>query len=217
MATNVKIASPPEREGLDARVNCSEKSALSADLLELFQLISERSFRTGSWTLASGKQSTLYFNMKPTMMHARGAELAARALLQKLETLGADYVSGLEMGAVPVIGAMAAISSAEHTPIKTTFVRKQPKKHGTKDLIEGLGPEETLDNKEVVIVDDVATSGGSFLVAVNAVRAEGGIVKNAVCLVDREEGASEFLSLHDVVLHSIFCAREFKLDNTFIG
>ena len=176
---------------------------------ELLQIVSERSFRRGRFTLASGKESELYFNMKPTMMHARGAELSAQAVLAILDGLGADYVSGLEMGAVPVIGAMAAISSVEGRPIKTTFVRKEAKKHGTKDLIEGLGPNESLSGKRVVIVDDVATSGGSFLQAVEAVRAAGGIVNHAICIVDREEGASEHLARHDVTLHSALKARDF--------
>ena len=176
---------------------------------ELLKIVSERSFRRGRFTLASGKESELYFNMKPTMMHARGAELSAQAVLGILDELGADYVSGLEMGAVPVIGAMAAISSVEGRPIKTTFVRKEAKKHGTKDLIEGLGPNESLSGKAVVIVDDVATSGGSFLQAVEAVRSAGGIVHHAICIVDREEGASEFLAIHDVQLHSALKAHDF--------
>lgn len=205
MASMAKFAPSFAEEGmLDHGARVAHADA------ELLKIVSERSFRRGRFTLASGKESELYFNMKPTMMHARGAELSAQAVLAILNKLGADYVSGLEMGAVPVIGAMAAISSVEGRPIRTTFVRKAAKKHGTKDLIEGLGPNESLSGKAVVIVDDVATSGGSFLQAVEAVRSAGGIVNHAICIVDREEGALEFLADHDVKLHSVLRARDFS-------
>ena len=176
---------------------------------ELFELIRARSFRTGKFTLSSGRESNLYFNMKPTMMSPRGAELAARAFLGIVARLRPEYVGGLEMGAVPVIGSMAALSSAERKPVKTLFVRKKPKSHGTKDLIEGLGPNEALTGKGVLIVDDVATSGGSIVFAVQAVREAGGLVEHAACLVNRGEGAEDLLMEHGVKLHAVFHANDF--------
>lgn len=179
------------------------------DLEELRNLIKERSFRTGTFTLSSGKQSNLYFNMKPTMMWPRGAELAARAFLDIAANVGADYVGGLEMGAVPVIGSLAAISSSNATPMRTFFVRKKAKEHGTQEVIEGLGPKESLRGKLVLVVDDVATSGKSILKAIEAARGAGGIVRDAACMVDREEGADGLLNDHGVRLHSIYRARDF--------
>jgi orotate phosphoribosyltransferase len=176
---------------------------------ELFSLISSRSFKTGKFTLSSGKESSLYFNMKPTMMWPRGAELAARELLEIARLLDVEYVGGLEMGAVPVIGSMAAMGSVEKQPLKTFFVRKEPKKHGTKDLLEGLGPDESLKGKRVLIVDDVATSGQSILKAINASREVGGIVEHAACLVNRDEGADFLLAESGVRLHSVFRADDF--------
>src|SRR5882724_3342979 len=76
---------------------------------ELRKIIQERSFKTGTFDLSSGQQSNVYFNMKPTMMDTHGAELAARAFIALMDQTDAEFVSGLEMGAVPVIGAMAAI------------------------------------------------------------------------------------------------------------
>jgi orotate phosphoribosyltransferase len=113
------------------------------------------------------------------------------------------------MGAVPVIGSMAAISSAQGMPVKTTFVRKRAKEHGTKDVIEGLGPNESLQGKKVIVVDDVATSGRSILIAIEEVRKAGGIVEFAACLVNREEGGPELLADHGVELHSVFTAADF--------
>jgi orotate phosphoribosyltransferase len=176
---------------------------------ELFAIIRERSFRRGKFRLASGRESELYFNLKPTMMSPKGALLSARALLARIWPENVDYVGGLEMGAVPVIAALAAISQAEGRPTKTFFVRKQPKGHGTMDMIEGLAPNETLANARAIAVDDVATSGGSILKAVDAMRAAGAQVNTALVLVDREEGASDALQAQGIRLLSVFCGREF--------
>src|SRR5580700_9527321 len=124
----------------------------------LFEIIKERSFRQGRFTLASGAESDLYFNLKPTMMDPLGAYLAAKAFSEIIHAERVDYVGGLEMGAVPIIGALAAISATEGRPIRTFFVRKAPKEHGTKEKVEGLAPSESLQGKRVLVLDDVATS-----------------------------------------------------------
>src|SRR5579862_786088 len=129
---------------------------------ELLDLIRHRSFRQGRFTLSSGRESNLYFNLKPTMMHPRGAYLCARALLSRIRAEQPDYVGGLEMGAVPVIGAIAALSAAEQNPVHTFFVRKAVKAHGTREAIEGLGPGESLAGTRILIVDDVATTGNAI-------------------------------------------------------
>jgi orotate phosphoribosyltransferase len=176
---------------------------------DLFELIRERSFRRGKFRLVSGRESELYFNLKPTMMTPKGALLSARALLARIWPENVDYVGGLEMGAVPVIAALAAISEADGRPIKTFFVRKQPKGHGTMDMIEGLAPNETLAKTRVMVIDDVATSGGSILKAVDAVRAAGASANTALVLIDREEGASEALTAQNIRLLSVFRGKEF--------
>ena len=176
---------------------------------ELFDIIKTRSFRRGKFTLASGRESELYFNLKPTMMTPKGALLSARALLARIWPENIDYVCGLEMGAVPVIAALAAISEAEGRPVKTFFVRKQPKGHGTMDMIEGLAPDETLSGVRAIAIDDVATSGGSILKAVDAVRAADALVNTALVLIDREEGADEALAAQDIRLLSVYQGKEF--------
>lgn len=176
---------------------------------ELLDLIRRRSLKTGTFTLSSGKESSLYFNMKATMLWPRGAELAARELLDVARLVSADYIGGLEMGAVPLIGAVAGLSSVENQPIKTFFVRKEAKKHGTRDVIEGLAPQEALNGKRVLIVDDVATSGQSIMKAINATREVGGVVEHAVCLVNRDEDADHLLADNGVKLHSVFHTNDF--------
>jgi orotate phosphoribosyltransferase len=171
--------------------------------------VRSRSFRSGEFTLSSGLKSNLYFNLKPTMMFPRGAYLSARAFLDVIYEEGAEYVGGLEMGAVPIIGALAAIGEAEGRPVGTFFVRKAPKAHGTRETIEGLGPDESLSGKHVMMLDDVATTGGSIMVAINAARAAGARVDTALVLVDRGEGAEDFLAERGVRLLSVFHGRQF--------
>src|SRR5580658_8268234 len=154
---------------------------------ELLEMIKARSMRLGKFTLASGRESDLYLNLKPTMMDPRGARLCAEAFLARVPA-GTDYVGGIEMGAVPVIAALAAISDVHGTPVRTFFVRKAAKDHGTQEVIEGLATGESLAGKRVLMTDDVATSGGSVLKAIEAARAVGAIVEDAVVIVDRQEG-----------------------------
>jgi orotate phosphoribosyltransferase len=176
---------------------------------ELLEMIRTRSMRLGRFTLASGRESDLYLNLKPTMMDPRGARLCAEAFLARVPP-GTDYVGGIEMGAVPVIAALAALSDVAGRPVRTFFVRKAPKDHGTMEVIEGLTAGETLVGKRVLAVDDVATTGGSVLKAIEAARGAGAIVEDALVLVDRQEGGVEGLAAHGVRLHSVFVGDDFR-------
>ena len=176
---------------------------------ELFNLIDSRSFKEGEFLLSSGKMSNVFFDLKPTMMTAQGAELSAKSFLYFVQMLKVDSVSGLEMGAVPIIGAMAAVSSIFGTDLHTTFVRKKPKGHGTNVRLEGFSESETARDRSFLVIDDVATTGGSILNAIEAVREAGGVVEHAACLVDRQEGGTELLADTGVELHSVFRASDF--------
>jgi len=183
-----------------------------ADRQTLFALIRDKSFRTGDFTLASGKKSNMYFNLKPTMMNATGSMLSARAFLSTMAQTGTKIVSGLEMGAVPIIGAMAAVSAIDGAPVATTFVRKSAKGHGTKAVIEGLS-EEDIAGQSVLVIDDVSTTGGSTLKAIEAVRSIGGVVEHAACLLNRGQGGDELMADNGVTLHSVFTAGEFLAES----
>jgi orotate phosphoribosyltransferase len=187
--------------------------ARNSEESELFRLIEARSFRRGHFILSSGAQSQMYFNLKPTMLHPRGAWLCATAFLRIMQPETVRYAGGLEMGAVPMLGSLAALSEMHGAPIRTFFVRKKPKAHGTKELIEGLGPDETLSGARVMIVDDVATTGNSVLDAARAAREAGAEVDCAIVLVDREEGAAENLRAHNIRLLSVFRGPEFLQDS----
>jgi orotate phosphoribosyltransferase len=176
---------------------------------ELLEMIRVRSRRLGKFTLASGRESDLYLNLKPTMMDPRGARLCAEAFLARVPP-GTDYVGGIEMGAVPVIASLAAVSDIAGTPVKTFFVRKAPKDHGTREVVEGLAAGETLDGKRVLVTDDVATTGGSVIKAIEAARAAGAIVTDALVIVDRQEGGTESLAALGVTLHSVFVGDQLR-------
>lgn len=180
-----------------------------AERTRLIEIVRERSFRTGRFTLASGRESNLYFNLKPTLMLPEGAYLAARGLLAAASEAEPEFIGGLEMGAVPICGAIAAVSFAIERPVATFFVRKAPKDHGTKLGIEGLAEGESLAGRNVVIVDDVTTTAGSMIKAIEAVRAEGANVALAVSVLDREEGAAENLRTINVELRSVLSASDF--------
>ena len=123
--------------------------------------------------------------------------------------MGAEYLGGLALGAVPLIGGVAVLGHLEKRPVKTLFVRKAAKEHGTKEQVEGLAPDDSLAGKRVLVVDDVATKGGSIMQAVGAVRQAGAVVDTALVLVDREEGASQLLQQNGVRLTSVLRASDF--------
>ena len=177
----------------------------------LIAIVKARSFQSGKEiTLASGRTSTYYFNMKPTMLDAEGAHLIATLILQAIADLHADLIGGLEMGAVPLASAVAAVSHGAGKPINAFFVRKQAKEHGTRSLIEGLPMGDSLKGKRVVIVEDVTTTGGSAIKAAETVRAEGAEVVGVVTLVDRQEGAGEAFDKAGLTLTPILTLADFK-------
>ncbi len=178
----------------------------------LIEIIREKSLSTGAdITLASGKTSKFYFNTKPTMLDPEGAALIADLMLARLETEPVDYVGGLEMGAVPLAACLAQASHGTARPLPAFFVRKKAKEHGAKLKIEGLPPGATLEGKHVVVLEDVTTTGGSSLQAVEQVRAEGGSVAIIITIVDRLEGAAEMLAGQGITLVPLLTADDFEV------
>ncbi len=177
----------------------------------LIEIIKTRSFQSGREVkLASGRTSTYYFNMKPTMLDAEGAHLIATLILDAVKGLDADLIGGLEMGAVPIACAVAAVSHTSARPINAFFVRKQAKEHGTRSLIEGLPNGDSLKGKRVVVVEDVTTTGASAIKAAEAVRAEGAEVVGVVTVIDRQEGAAQAFAAAKLKLTAILTLADFK-------
>jgi orotate phosphoribosyltransferase len=155
----------------------------------LLDLLATRSARRGSFTLASGRQSTLYIDARLTTMSPEGLALVGPLGLAAIESAGwgVGAVGGLTLGADPVSYAIAYASMLAGRPVRAFTVRKEAKAHGTGRLIEGPYRE----GDRVAVIEDVITTGGSALRAVEAVRAAGGEVAGVLAVVDREEGGRE--------------------------
>lgn len=162
---------------------------------ELIALLCEKSFKYSpepTFKLVSGGLSRFYVNCKPTVMHPRGMYLAGHLMLAAIEDLHPAGVGGLTFGADPIAMATAFASELEGKPINAFSIRKEKKDHGIARWIEGdLSPGD-----RVVIIDDVATTGGSTIKAIERAREEGLRVERTVVLVDRQEGGLDNIRSH---------------------
>ncbi|MDX1389613.1 MAG: orotate phosphoribosyltransferase [Acidobacteriota bacterium] len=162
------------------------------DRERLRDLLIEHSLMFGEFTLASGKTSSFYFDSKKTTLLAEGSYLTAKEILRLLgeQSVRADAIGGMTLGADPIVCAVAAVSFIEGRPLPAFIVRKETKDHGTARRIEGnLAP-----GSRVVVVDDVVTTASSTLKAIEAVVQAGHHVAAVTCIVDREEGGTEHLA-----------------------
>jgi orotate phosphoribosyltransferase len=177
----------------------------------LIAIVRARSFSTGGETkLVSGRSTSFYFDMKPSMLHPEGAQLMAQLILEALADAKVDLVGGMEIGAVPLAAAVAAASQVRGRPLQAFFVRKQPKEHGARKLVEGLAPGETLQGKHVAILEDVTTTGGSSMKAIEALRAEGALIDRVITIVDRLEGAAQTFQAAAIPFTAILTAADFR-------
>ncbi len=173
---------------------------------DAFKIIRNKSFRRGKFLLVSGKESDFYLDMKPTLFDPHGANLVAELLLDRIKDRKVDCVGGLAMGAVPLVTAVTMLSAGGPKPVPGFVVRKRIKDHGTKNLIETA---ENLAGKNVAILDDVTTSGGSAMEAVIAAQEAGATVVVVLAVVDRGEGAAEFYREKGIPFEYLFHVREF--------
>ena len=156
----------------------------------LIGIVLEKSFKYSDdppFTLASGRKSNFYFNCKPRTLDPEGMNLIGHLLFDMLEDLDVTAAGGLTLGADPMANALSVISFQRGRPVKSFIVRKETKDHGTKSRIEGT----VRAGERVVILDDVITTGGSTLTAIEAARAAGLNVMRVIALIDREEGGRE--------------------------
>lgn len=159
---------------------------------ELVALLRTHSFRRGQFTLASGRQSPYYVDARPTTMSARGLVLVGQLGLAAIRREGWEpaLVGGLTLGADPVAYAIAAASDGSPPVIDGFTVRKEAKAHGTGRRIEG----PFRPGLPVVVAEDVITTGGSALKAIEAITEAGGRVAGVLAVVDRGEGGREAIT-----------------------
>lgn len=178
---------------------------------ELLELLRERSFRQGSFVLASGRESDFFIDCKQTVLAARGHLLVGQVMFDALTRLPrCEAIAGVALGGCPLASAVSLISAQRDRPLPALYVRKQIKDHGSRRLVEGdraLSP-----GMPVVLLEDVITTGGSTLKAVESLRAAGAELAGVVVLVDRREGGGEALDAAGLDWVSIYQRQDFIPD-----
>ncbi len=174
----------------------------------LFEIIKTKSVLTGGdFKLASGGQSSVFFDMKMTLLDPEGLNLAADLSLQAIADLPCEAVGGLVLGACPIVDAIA-MKSWPARPLQGFYVRKEPKDHGTTKLIEG----PLAEGATAIMLEDVSTRGGSVLKAIVEARRAGCRVDHVLTMVDRQQGAADMLKGEGVTLHALYLMEEFVED-----
>jgi len=163
---------------------------LSPNRRRLLELFRTRAVSFGRFTLASGKQSNYYINSKKVLFHSEAVALLGEALWEQTRDLDIQAIGGLEVGAIPMAAAAVLHYHQQGRSMEGFFVRKDVKGHGSQERIEGVLPE----GARVAVIDDVLTTGGSVVQAIEAVEQAGGLVAAVVCIVDRLQGAAELLA-----------------------
>ena len=183
--------------------------SLEDDRRRLLDLLRALSFERRKVILSSGKVSDFYVDCKRTALTAEGHVLIGRLLFDRIRRIQPlpRGAGGLTLGADPLASAVALTSFLEGEPIDSFIVRKEPKGHGTGQWIEG---RKTIpDGSRVVVLEDVVTSGGSALKAIERCRAERLEVVGCFALVDRMEGGREAIEAQGVPLESLFTREDF--------
>lgn len=176
-------------------------------------ILRERAYTPGLVTLASGKQSDFYIDCRKVALTGQGHQLIGHAFLGQLQALEAHLkeefagCAGMALGAVPLASALSLIAYQEDRDLAAVVVRKEAKAHGTGNQVEGADIFQRGD--KLILLEDVVTSGGSAIKAINALRDSGFIVEHALCLVDREEGGAANLAEAGVTLHPLFRRADF--------
>jgi orotate phosphoribosyltransferase len=205
---DIGISQVPRNVGAASLASSNSSSPTYAGMTELEQLIrllATRSARRGQFTLASGRQSTLYIDARLTTMSPQGLVLiGALGFAEVQRRWMVNSIGGLTLGADPISYAISYASARTQTPLRAFTVRKEAKAHGTGKLIEG--PFQPGDR--TVVIEDVITTGGSALRAVAAIQDAGGIVAGVLALVDREEGGREAIEAIGMSVVSLVTARD---------
>ena len=171
---------------------------------ELLELLKKDAYKKGEYTLSSGKKSEHYVNCKPVTLSGRGLTLASLLMLQEVKT---SYVAGLTLGADPLVSGVSLVYALDSRLVNGLIVRKEAKGHGTQAWIEGLLPPE---GTVITVLEDVITTGGSAIKAVEKLRDAGYVVNTVVSIVDRQEDdeANAAMKLSGLELKSLFTLDE---------
>lgn len=177
------------------------------DRQRLIELFRERALKFGNFTLASGKQASYYLDGKQITLHSEGLCLIGEGLLELLEGVEFDAIGGMSIGADPIIGGVLAVAGARGRSLQGFLVRKEAKGHGTNRFVEG----PVTPGSKVVIVDDVVTTGGSSILAIERIQEFGCQVVMVLAVVDRKEGAEGHFRDKGLPLKSLLSIADFGI------
>ncbi len=182
---------------------------MSAARARLLALLSERSYAKRKVVLASGRESDFFIDCKQTVLLAEGHALVGALMLEAALALGTRprAVAGVELGGCPLASAVALVSFERGTPLDAVYVRKEAKDHGSKRQLEG--DTHLSEGTPIAVLEDVITTGGSTLKAVEKLRARGLSVAGVVVLVDRQEGGREALEAAGLDVRAVFTRADF--------
>jgi orotate phosphoribosyltransferase len=175
--------------------------------VRLIELFRQRALKFGDFTLASGKRASYYLDGKQITLHSEGLKLVSDGLLELLDGLPFQAIGGMSIGADPIIGGVLAAAGARGRELLGFLVRKESKGHGTQRYIEG--PVQA--GMKVVIVDDVVTTGGSSLLAIDRIQEFGCEVVQVVAIVDRMEGGAANFAARGLNLKSLLTIQDFGI------
>jgi len=177
-------------------------SAVDQDWEKLRQVLLAKSYAKRKVVLASGRESDFYVDCRQTTLHGEGARLVGRLFLGRVKASGARAVGGPTLGADPMITAIALTAALEGLDLPAFIIRKETKGHGMGNRIEGMG--NLAPGMPVAIVEDVVTTAGSTLSAIEAAQGAKLEVVQVLCLVDREEGGRENLAARGFSLDALY-------------
>jgi len=188
----------------------SDETDAAQTIRQLVELIEQRALKRGSFTLASGRTASFYLDAKQVVLDAQGSMLVGRAILQRLQALGElpEAIGGMSIGADPITSAAVTMAGVAGLPLKGFMVRKEPKGHGLQRYVEG--PVEP--GQRVVIVEDVTTTGGSSLLAIDRATEFGLQVERVVTVIDRLAGAAEAFAARGIPLEPLVTIRDLGIE-----
>ena len=178
------------------------------DKESLIELIRQQGLEFGDFTLASGKKASYYLDCRKVTLDARGARLIAEGILELLGEAMPNAVGGMAIGADPITAAVITLAGLREIDLKGFIVRKEAKQHGKGRAVEG----PVTPGDRVVIVEDVVTTGGSSLRAIDQVEQFGLQVERGIAIIDRLEGGAEAFQQRGIPLTTLLTVRDFGIE-----
>ncbi|WP_442484512.1 orotate phosphoribosyltransferase [Aeoliella sp. SH292] len=177
------------------------------DREHLKSLVRQHALKFGDFTLASGKKATYYLDCRQVTLLAEALPSVAAGMLEFIEHDMPELVGGMAIGADPITASILTLAGVQQKPLRGIMVRKEAKGHGTKKFVEGPYKE----GERVVIVEDVVTTGGSSLAAIEHCEAVGLKVERVLAIVDRLEGGREAFEAKGYKLETLFTVEDFGI------